>query len=424
MQNVLILGSGGREHALAFKFQESPSVNKVYVMPGNDGIAQDYSCVSIRSFDKIYDFILENQIDLVFVGSEQYLADGIVDYLNQFDVAVIGPSKEAAQIESSKVFSKNLMLKYNIPTASYKTFCDAIQAIDYIKSQKFPLVIKADGLAAGKGVLIAQNEAEAAEYVVDILSGQKFGTAGNEIVLEEFLSGEEVSIFAFCDGKSFVSTIISQDHKKTFDNDEGLNTGGMGAYAPVDKFHHLKDRIDREIFTPVLKALSLENKPFKGILYAGLIIETTATKENNIRVIEFNARLGDPETQVILPLLENDIFEICKAIIEGTVNKVALKWKDKYAVNVVLASIGYPEDFEKGHLIQIPTEVSNTPNLHIYFSGVVIDSDGIKNSGGRVFSATAIDDTLESAIEYCYSKISLVKSDILRYRTDIAGKHS
>ncbi|MCL2063571.1 MAG: phosphoribosylamine--glycine ligase [Candidatus Cloacimonetes bacterium] len=464
MKNILVLGSGAREHAIASKFQESKNVANVYVIPGNDGIDKEFVTMKTNDFVKIYDFILANKIDLVFVGNEQFLADGIVNFLNTKEVNVIGPTMEAAQIESSKVFSKYLMKQGNIPTAKYQNFQCADKATEYIQDIGFPIVIKASGLAAGKGVLIAQDIHEATHFIQDILCGDKFGSAGEEIVIEEYLQGEEVSVFAFCDGENFVSTIFSQDHKTAFDDDKGLNTGGMGAYAPVDKYSYLKDDVDRLVFEPILREMKKEGCPFVGVLYAGLMIN------RNINVIEFNCRFGDPEAQVILPLLENDLYEICEAIIEKRVHEIKLKWKDQYAVAVVLASIGYPEKFEKDYSIFIDFELLRDENLKIFFSGVEAVESKIRipekmndmlllpslqttnspknpipvirwgregnyhfltraggyihfrNNGGRVMSIVALDDTLEEAIQYVYTKIDLVKSEILRYRSDIGRK--
>ena len=422
MRNVLVLGSGAREHAIAKKIKESDKVAEVYVLPGNDGI--DFLIGNGKwemgsDFDEIYDFILQKEIDMVFVGSEQFLADGIVNYLSERSIKIVGPTKEAAQIESSKVFSKELMKKYNVPTAFYEVFDDIEKATKFIQDKEFPVVLKADGLAAGKGVLIANNKKEAEVFIREMLSGKKFGASGERIVIEEFLNGEEASIFAFCDGENFVSTIFSQDHKRAFDNDEGLNTGGMGAYAPIDKFAHLKEEVDRQVFTPVLDAMKKEGCLFVGVLFAGLMIY-----EDNINVVEFNCRFGDPETQVILPLLENDLMEICDAIVNKEINKINLKWRERYAVTVVMASIGYPENFEKGHEIFVGEELYSDNKLNLYFSGVKEDKarNCFVNSGGRVLSLTCLDETLEKTIDYVYRKIKLVKSDILRCRKDIGRK--
>jgi len=426
-RNVLILGNGAREHALAKKFCESEFAGDIYVYPGNDGIFKEFKSLLppqaignrhytkggdvCSEFQEIHDCIIQKNIDLVFVGNEQYLADGVVNHLTERGIKVIGPTREAAQIESSKVFSKRLMKQCGVPTArELDTDLGII---------KYPVVIKADGLAAGKGVLIAENKVDAEIFISEMLSGNKFGDAGKRVVIEEFLEGEEASIFAFCDGENFVSTIFAQDHKRAFDDDNGLNTGGMGAFAPVSKFSHLKDKLDELVFEPILKGKKEEGITFIGELFAGLMI-----KGSEINVIEFNCRFGDPEAQVILPLLENDLFEICDAIIDKKINEVSLKWKSKFAVNVVLASIGYPESFKKGCKIHIDNRLLKDDKLYVYFSGVKEDSDNncFVNSGGRVLSITGIDDSLKKTVDFVYDKIKYVKSDILRYRSDIGRK--
>ena len=469
MKNILVLGSGGREHAIACKFRESNKVSNVYVIPGNDGIDKEFITYKTNDFKEIFDFILEKEIDLVFVGNEQFLADGIVNFLTKKNVNVIGPTKEAAQIESSKVFSKQLMNHSKIPTAKSQSFTEINRALYYIIDKSYPIVIKADGLAAGKGVLIAENNDEATICINEMLGGNKFGSAGESILIEEFLTGEEVSVFAFCDGDNFVSTIFSQDHKKAFDGDLGLNTGGMGAYAPIDKFSHLKSDVDKIVFEPILKEMKKAGFPFVGVLYAGLMI-TETFGSFTINVIEFNCRFGDPETQVILPLLENDLYDICEAILQKRINEISLSWKDKYAVAVILASKGYPEAFEKDYSIFINFELLRDEKLRLYFAGVeTVESKlkipekleqlysfstshlaydiekqipvikwgregnhhfltrrgGVlhfKNCGGRVISLVALDDTLKETIDYVYSKIDLIKSENLRYRTDIGKR--
>jgi phosphoribosylamine--glycine ligase len=418
MKNILILGSGAREHALAVKFYESGSCSNIHVLPGNDGIKRDFFTMSIAtdSFDDIYSYITLHNIDIVFVGSEQFLADGIVDFLQNKNVAVIGPTQSASKIESSKIFAKNLMKKYHIPTANYATFSDISDAILYIQSHRYPLVIKADGLAAGKGVVIAHSISEAQAYIHEILCAGRFGVAGEQIVIEDFLCGEEASIFAFCDGESFVSTIFSRDHKRAEDNDMGQNTGGMGAIAPVDKYAHLHEKVDNLIFAPILSAMKNEGCPFTGVLFAGLMIDG-----DDINVIEFNCRFGDPETQVILPLLETSLLDICDAILQKNIKNIHLRWHDTYAVSVILASIGYPQSFEVGHPIYFDRSLFSDKRLALYFAGIYYDkeNDVYKNKGGRVVSVTATGDTLASAIAYAYQRLPLIKSDILRFRSDI-----
>jgi len=417
VSNVLILGSGARENAIAKKFNESCHVKNIYVIPGNDGIKKDYEIYPGDDFESIYKYIVEKNIDLVFVGNEQYLADGIVNYLSQYHVKIIGPTQAAAMIESSKVYSKDLMKKSSIPTAYYEVFTDPEKAINFIRNKTYPIVIKADGLAAGKGVVIANTFVDAENIINAIFKRNMFGRSGERIIIEEYLSGEEASIFAFCDGENFVSTVFVQDHKRSLDNDEGLNTGGMGAFAPVDKFATLKQSVDDIVFAPILKAMKAEGTPFEGILFAGLMIT-----DDKINVIEFNCRLGDPETQVLLPLLENDLFDICEAILNKKIGTIELRWKKNYALCVVLASKGYPESFEKEQIISIDNTLFEDKKLQVTFAGIKDDNGVLRNSGGRVISLTCLEKSLIDSVKYVYSKIALIKSDILRYRTDIGKK--
>jgi len=420
MTKILVLGNGAREHALAEKFAQSHA--NVIVAPGNDGIKRHFPTFALdtsNTFQSIYNLVKQNKIDFVFVGSEQFLADGVVDFLSEKGIQTIGPTKAAAQIETSKAFAKNLMKTHGIPTASYQSFTDCDSALRYLNNIDFPIVIKADGLAAGKGVIIVRDKNEATTAITEMMAEKKFGSAGNTIIIEEFLQGEEASIFAFCDGESFVSTIFAQDHKQAYDGDDGPNTGGMGAYAPVDRFKHLHTQIDSQIFAPTLTAMKTLGCPFSGILYAGLMI-----KDNCAKVIEFNCRFGDPETQVILPLLKNSLTDICNAIINKEIHKVTLSWESLYAVNVVLASKGYPGDFEKGQPVHINPSLYSDEKLHLYFSGIKYDPQTqiYTNSGGRVLGLTALGDSLDSAIDFAYRHIPLIESPNLRYRTDIGKR--
>jgi phosphoribosylamine--glycine ligase len=414
-----VLGSGGREHAIAEKFLTSDRDGDVFVVPGslllNRG--EDYS--HVKTFAYIYTFIVEKNIKLVFVGSEQFLADGIVDFLREKNVKVIGPTRVASQIENSKTWAKNLMNRYNVPTAKYQSFSDIVSAIKHLDDVNYPIVIKADGLAAGKGVIIAIDRATAESTIIEMLSGKLFGRSGEQIVIEEYLIGEEASIFAFCDGEHFVSTIFCQDHKKSEDGDEGANTGGMGAFAPVDKFSKLQKTVDETIFRPILDGMKAEGCPFTGVLFAGLMISG-----DDINVIEFNCRLGDPETQVLLPLLANDFYDICNAIIDKRINEVQLSWTDKYAVGVCMVSSGYPGSFEKGLPITIPSELHNDDRIKIYYAGISYcpETDIYLNAGGRVVCVTGIGKTLSETIDYVYCKLPMIKSNILRYRTDIGNR--
>ncbi len=422
MAKVLIVGSGAREHAIAVAFQRDTAVEEVFVSPGNDGIAQFFSCFKYEAKDKnepfveIVNFVKEKKIDYVFVGNEQALADGIADYLEAHGIDVIGPSQKAAQIESSKVFSKNLMKKYGVPTADYAVCEDYVAALRHIAGQSFPLVLKADGLAAGKGVIIAQDKQEAIAALDLIFLDKKFGNAGNQVIIESFLSGEEASIFAFSDGEHFVSTVFSQDHKALYDNDEGPNTGGMGAFAPVDKFFMLKDKVDKVIFEPIFQGLKNEGMPFKGVLYAGLMIDG-----EDINVVEFNCRLGDPEAEVILPIMTNSLAELCQAIIEKSIDQCELKFSGQYAVGVISASKGYPEAFERGKPIFIHKGIE-TLTGQIYFAGVKQQGENLFTNGGRVLCATALGSSLQEAIDKAYSMTECVQFSNQYYRKDIGQK--
>jgi len=323
---LLVIGSGGREHTLVWKITQSPKVSKVYCAPGNAGISRLAQCVNIGadSIEKLVDFAQKEKIDLTIVGPELPLSRGIVNEFNKQGLRIFGPSKEATEIESSKVFSKYLLKKHNIPTANYQVFQNSEKALDYINKQTFPLVIKADGLAAGKGVFIVKNLVEARDALGALMEEKKFGEAGRQVIIEEFLEGEEVSILAFCDGKTVIPMVSSQDHKKIFDNDQGPNTGGMGAYSPVPFYlDEFKKRVLEEILKPTIKGLQREGKEYKGVLYAGLIL----TKEGP-KVLEFNARFGDPETQVILPRLKTDLIDILNAVIDNTLHKINIQWED------------------------------------------------------------------------------------------------
>jgi len=422
MKNVLIIGSGAREHAIADAFKRSKGIGKIYVSPGNDGIKKEFECFSTEVTDKDKPFaelieqIKEKKIDYVFVGNEQALSDGIADELENAGIPVVGPSQKAAMIESSKVFSKFIMKKYHVPTADYQVFTAHKEALGYLNNAHYPVVIKADGLAAGKGVIIASDFAEASEALKLIFLDKKFGSAGNQVIIETFLKGEEASIFAFSDGQYFVSTIFAQDHKAIYDGDKGPNTGGMGAFAPVDKFSHLKEKVDREIFKPVLDGMKAEGTPFKGVLFAGLMID-----KDEINVIEFNCRLGDPETEVILPLMKTDFALLCEAIIQKQIDQIELEFINQYAVTVVSASLGYPESFEKGNPITINQTIKNYQG-QIFYAGVKQSGDYLVNNGGRVLCATALADTLKLAIDTAYQMTACVSFSNRYYRKDIGQK--
>ena len=417
---VLVIGSGGREHALVWKIAQSPKFSQVYCAPGNAGISKLAQCININAdnIEKLVDFAQEEKIDLTVVGPELPLSKGIVNEFNQKGLRIFGPSKEATEIESSKVFSKYLMKKYNIPTANYEVFQNSEKAFDYIKQQTFPLVIKADGLAAGKGVFIVKNLVQARDALDTLMAEKKFGEAGRQVVIEEFLEGEEVSILAFCDGKTVVPMVSSQDHKKIFDNDQGPNTGGMGAYSPVPFYpDELEKRVLEEILKPTIKGLQSEGREYKGVLYAGLIL----TKEGP-KVLEFNARFGDPETQVVLPRLKTDLLDILNAVIEGSLHKINIEWEDNAAVCVVVASSGYPGKYQKGKVISGLGRLEKMKDIIVFHAGTKFQEGRIVTSGGRVLGITAWDETISKAKERVYKGVKEIYFKGMYYRKDIAVK--
>ena len=417
---VLVIGSGGREHALVWKITQSPKISQIYCAPGNAGISKLAQCVNINadSIDKLVDFAQEEKIDLTIVGPELPLSNGIVNEFNRKGLRVFGPSKKATEIESSKVFSKYLMKKYNIPTANYEVFQNSEKAFDYIKQQAFPLVIKADGLAAGKGVFIVKDLLQARDALDALMEEKKFGEAGRQVIIEEFLEGEEVSILAFCDGKTIVPMVSSQDHKKIFDNDRGPNTGGMGAYSPVPFYpDEFEKRVLEEILKPTVKGLQSEGREYKGVLYAGLILTKQGPK-----VLEFNARFGDPETQVILPRLKTDLIDIFNAVIEGTLHKINIEWKDNAAVCVVMASGGYPGKYQKGKVISGLERLEKMKDIIVFHAGTKFQYDKIITSGGRVLGITAWDENISKAKERAYKGVKEIYFEDMYYRKDIASK--
>ncbi len=412
---VLIIGSGGREHAIAWKCAQSKKVDAIFVAPGNPGMDDIAQCIQLQDTGELIRFVESEGIQLTIIGPEQPLAEGIVDEFIKEDLAVIGPSKLAAEIEGSKVFAKTFMKKYRIPTADFQVFDDIVFALTHIREKEFPLVIKADGLAAGKGVFICNNYTEAETSLNHIMHHNIFGNSGSQVVIEDCLRGEEASLFAFTDGKHFVSTILSQDHKQLLDGDKGPNTGGMGAYAPARFTPDLKKQIDDMIIAPTLKGMRKEGRTFRGVLYTGVMLT-----ENGPKVLEFNCRLGDPETQVILPLLDNDLIDVCEAILNECIDEVVLKWKNKSAVNVVIASGGYPSVYEKGYPITGLDKVSN--DTLIFFSGVKKEKDSLLTDGGRVLSLTALGNDLQDAKEKVYKEAKKISFAHSYYRTDIAQK--
>jgi len=416
----LVIGGGGREHTLVWKISQSPKISQVYCAPGNAGISQLARCINIdaSNIEKLADFVQKEKVDLTVVGPELPLSKGIVDEFNKQGLRIFGPSKEATKIESSKVFSKYLMKKYNIPTANYEVFQNNEEALDYIKQQTFPLVIKADGLAAGKGVFIVKNLDQAGDALNTLMKKKTFGEAGRQIVIEEFLEGEEVSILAFCDGKTVVPMVSSQDHKKIFDNDQGPNTGGMGAYSPVPFYpNEFKKTVLEEILKPTIKGLQSEGREYKGVLYAGLVL----TKEGP-KVLEFNARFGDPETQVVLPRLKTDLVDILNAVIDGSLHKINIEWNNNSAVCVVVASGGYPGKYLKGKVINSLERLENMKDIIAFHAGTKFQDGKIVTSGGRVLGITAWDDTISKAKEKAYEGVEKIYFEDMYYRKDIASK--
>ena len=417
---VLVIGSGGREHALVWKIAQSPKVSQIYCAPGNAGISKLAQCINIDAdnIEKLVDFAQEEKIDLTVVGPELALSKGIVNKFNRKGLRIFGPSKEATEIESSKVFSKYLMKKYNIPTANYEVFQNSEKAFDYIKQQNFPLVIKADGLAAGKGVFIVKDLVQARDALDALMKEKKFGEAGRQVIIEEFLEGEEVSILAFSDGRNVVPMVSSQDHKKIFDNDQGPNTGGMGAYSPVPFCNHKSEKIVlQKILIPVIEGLQKEGREYKGVIYAGLILTKDGPK-----VLEFNARFGDPETQVILPRLKTDLIDVFDAVIENTLHKINIQWEDNAAVCVVLASGGYPGKYQKGKVISGLERLKKMEDIIVFHAGSKLQDNKVITSGGRVLGITAWDKTIPEAKERAYKGVEKIYFEDIYYRKDIAVK--
>lgn len=417
---VLIIGGGGREHALAWKIAQSPLVDKLYCVPGNGGIAALAQCVSIKAMDieGVVSFAKSEQIDLVVVAPDDPLAAGMVDALDEAGIRAFGPRKSAAFIESSKAFSKDLMKKYGIPTAGYEVFDNIDAAIAYLADSTYPTVVKADGLALGKGVVIAQNFEEASQAVHDIMSEKVFGSAGDRIVIEEFLTGPEVSILAFTDGKTVVPMVSSQDHKRALDNDMGLNTGGMGTFSPSQLYtDELNSFCMENIFIPTIEAMNSENRKFKGVLYFGLILTACGPK-----VLEYNARFGDPETQVVLPRLKTDIINIFNAVIDERLDSVKIEWEDNAAVCVILASGGYPGKYRTGLEITGVEEAEKDPSVVVFHAGTRLESSKYITAGGRVLGVTAVGDSMNSAREKAYAAAAKISFPGMHYRKDIGLK--
>ncbi len=414
---VLIVGGGGREHAIAESIAKSKRVDKIYCAPGNAGIEQVAECVPIGAmeFDKIVKFAKEKEIDLTFVAPDDPLVGGLVDELEAAGLRTFGPRKNAAIIEGSKAFAKDLMKKYNIPTAAYETFDDSKKALAYLETADMPVVLKADGLALGKGVLICQTLEEAKEGVKTIMEDKKFGDSGNRMVIEEFMTGREVSVLSFVDGKTIRIMTSAQDHKRAGDGDTGLNTGGMGTFSPspfytkeVDEFCH------KYIYQATVDAMAAENRPFQGIIFFGLMLT-----EKGPRVLEYNARFGDPETQVVLPRMKNDIMDVIDACIDGTLDKVTLQFEDNAAVCVVLASEGYPVSYEKGFPITGLEHFKDNDGYYCFHAGTKRDGQNIVTNGGRVLGVTAVGATLKEARANAYKAADWVRFDNKYMRSDI-----
>ncbi len=415
---VLVIGSGGREHALLWKLSQSPSVTDVYVVPGNDGMSDVASLIPIKGNDDIIDFARLMQVDLTVAGPETVLTEGLADEFEKRGMAFFGPSKAAARIEGSKGFAKALMKKYGIPTAAYETFDDEEKAIAYLKSNDtYPIVIKADGLASGKGVIIAQSEEEAIDTVKDMLEGHTFSGAGRSVVIEEFMEGEEASMLCFCDGTNVVPMISAQDHKRIFDFDKGPNTGGMGAYAPAPVMtKEMCEEVNVRILRPIVAAVKKEGYPFKGCLYAGLMITSEGPK-----VVEFNCRFGDPETEAVLPLFDGDLARVMLDCVHGTLSDEAVVWKKACAVDVVLASEGYPASHSSGEVIS-GIEDAKKAGCLVFHAGTVKKNGQYVVNGGRVLNVVALADTLAEAKAKAYEGVSRISWRGMQYRHDIADK--
>lgn len=416
--NILVVGGGGREHAIIRKLKESPKVEKIYCTPGNGGISKDAECFSISAtdIDGVVALAKELCVDCVFVAPDDPLVLGMVDALNENGIRAFGPNKAAAIIEGSKVFSKEFMKRNNIPSAEYEVFSDAAKAVEYIKTKNtYPTVVKADGLALGKGVIIAENEEQAIEAVHSIMEDKVFGASGNSIVIEEFLTGPEVSVLAFTDGETVYPMISSMDHKRALDGNKGLNTGGMGTISPNPWYTaEAAERCMNEIFIPTVKCLKEEGRRFKGCLYFGLMLTP-----NGPKVIEYNCRFGDPETQVVLPMLDTDFADIINAIIDERLSEIDIKWKNGACACVVMASGGYPQSYPKGIVINGLDDNGQIDGATVYHAGSAVKENNFVTNGGRVLGVTANADTLDEALCKAYDAVKRISFEGAHYRTDI-----
>ena len=412
--NIAVIGGGGREHAICAQLKKSPRTDNLYCIPGNAGISGICTCekLSVFDFDGIEKFCKANAVDLVFVAPDDPLAKGLVNFLTEKGLRAFGPTREAAQLESSKVFSKAFMQRHGIPTAKHRSFSDYFEAERYLLEADMPIVLKADGLALGKGVLICEDRESALKGLKELMLDGKFGDAGSNIVIEEFLKGREVTVLAFCDGNTVKCMPSSQDHKRAFDGDKGLNTGGMGAFAPSPYFTRaMQEELLNKIALPTVNGLKEEGIIFKGVIYFGLMMTAAGLK-----VIEYNARFGDPETQVVLPLLKTDFVDIVNACIDGTLDSLDIEWEDFTALTVVVASGGYPENVVKGY----PVEIGDTRDVEIFHAGTAFDAQGrLVTNGGRVFDVTATGRDIAEAREKVYAQIDKIRFTGARYRKDI-----
>lgn len=418
---VLVVGGGGREHTIVWKIAQSPKVEKIYCAPGNGGISKLAECVNISATDTdaMVEFAKKENIDLVMVAPDDPLVLGMVDAMEKEGIRAFGPRANAAIIEGSKVFSKDLMKKYNIPTAGYEVFTESEKAIEYLKAQNsYPAVIKAEGLALGKGVIIAQDEKEAIDGIKEIMEDKKFGDSGNRVVIEQFLTGPEVSVLAFTDGNTVKPMVSAQDHKRAYDGDKGLNTGGMGTFSPSRLYDKAKEEeCMKNIFIPTIEAMKSEGRPFKGVLYFGLMMTA-----DGVKVIEYNCRFGDPETQVVLPRLKTDLVEIMEAVIDERLDEIEIEWADNAAVCVVMASGGYPVSYEKGHVISGIEDAEAMENVIVFHAGTKLEDGNFTNAGGRVLGVTAVDENLDKAIKRAYEGVSKISWKDEFHRSDIGVK--
>jgi phosphoribosylamine---glycine ligase len=417
---VLVIGCGGREHALVWKIKQSPMVDKIFCAPGNAGTAEIAENISIAADDikGLLEFAIKKEIGLTVVGPEQPLVKGIVDQFQEKELRIFGPNQRAAELEGSKSFSKDIMKKYEIPTAKYKTFNSAEIAKKYINIKNCPLVVKADGLASGKGVLLCQTTDEALAAIDSIMGKRSFGKAGDQIVIEEFLEGDEVSVLAFCDGQKILLMDSAQDHKAAYDGDKGPNTGGMGAYSPAPIFTEtMRQKVRDRIMLPMIRAMQLEGRPYKGILYAGLMLTKTGPQ-----VLEFNARFGDPETQPLLARMDSDIVPIFEACIDGTLDQCPLEWKNESSVCVVMAAMGYPNSYDKGKPISGLKDANELPGVMVFHAGTKQYDGEVLTNGGRVLGVTAIGEDIPTAISRAYEVVEKIQWDGIHYRKDIGHR--